>query len=357
MKIHNFSAGPAILPSSVFEKAAQACVDYENSGLSLLELSHRGPEFSAIMSEARNLVIQLTGLSEDYEVLFLTGGASSQFYMIPMNLLNSNEVSAYVNSGRWAANAVKEAANFGEVDVVASAEDNNYRYLPKFKQLDKKYKYLHITSNNTVAGTQYHDIPEVDCPLICDMSSDIFSKSMDFSKFDLIYAGAQKNIGPAGTTLVIIKKSLLEDIDRKIPTMLKYETHIKKGSMYNTPPVFPIYVSMLTMRWIVQEGGLKVMEARNLEKSTLIYNEIDRNPLIEGMVAAEDRSRMNVTFRFKDDSLTTPFLQFAEKLGCVGLKGHRSVGGLRASMYNALPLSSVETLVDVLQKFEKSTTN
>ncbi len=349
---HNFSAGPAILPKPVFKKASEACIEYMDCGRSLLELSHRGPEFTEVMERVTQHVHNLTGLGDDYAVLFLTGGASSQFYMIPMNILSSNGIASYVDTGRWAANAIKEANMFGQTEVVASSKEDKYAYIPKSFELNANSSYLHITSNNTVTGSQYHNFPNVEAPLVCDMSSDIFSRPMNFSDFDLIYAGAQKNIGPAGMTLVIVKKDLLGKVEREIPTMLNYQTHISKGSMFNTPPVFPIYVSMLTMEWIMESGGLEAMHQHNKAKADLLYNEIDRNTLFEGLVNEEDRSMMNATFKLKDESLLPVFLSKAEELGCVGLKGHRSVGGLRASMYNALSKESVGALVGAMQEFE-----
>lgn len=350
---HNFSAGPAILPKSVFEIASKSCLEYDQCGRSLLELSHRGPEFSAVMERAVQNVYDLTGLDERYAVLFLTGGASSQFFMIPMNLLDTEGVASYIDTGRWADKAIEEAKMFGQTQVVASSAEENYSYIPKEFDVDPRSTYLHITSNNTVTGSQYHKFPSTSVPLICDMSSDIFSRPINFRDFDLIYAGAQKNIGPAGTTLVIIKKELLGKVSRSIPTMLNYETHVKKGSMFNTPPVFSIYVCMLTMEWIKNSGGLEAMYQHNQAKADVLYQEIDRNALFTGMVKEEDRSLMNATFKLMDDSLQEAFLKKAEAAGCVGLKGHRSVGGLRASMYNALSLESVQALVDTMQSFEK----
>lgn len=352
-KMHNFSAGPAILPQPVFKAASQACINYGNTGLSLLEMSHRGKEFSDIMARAIQNVHDLTGLGDDYSVLFLSGGASTQFFMIPMNILPSTGTAGYINSGRWADNAIKESNAFGNSTVLGSSKEDNFDHIPKGYTIPDSLSYLHITSNNTVAGSQFHNYPETGVPLICDMSSDLFSRPIDYSQFDLIYAGAQKNLGPAGTTLVIIKKSLLKEIDRHIPTMLDYNTHINKGSMFNTPPVFPIYVSMLTMDWIKENSGLEAMGEHNKKKAELVYNEIDRNNLFYGHVKPEDRSLMNITFNMHNNDLVGEFLAHAADMNCLGLKGHRSIGGLRASMYNALSIESAQTLVNAMQSFEK----
>lgn len=353
MKKHNFSAGPAILPQEVFVQAAEAVRDFEGMGLSLLEISHRSKEFTRVMDEAQALVLELAGLSaDDYAVLFLGGGASSQFFMVPMNLLNEDETAAYINTGAWATKAIKEARLFGQVEVVASSEDREFTYIPKGWSLPAGVRYLHITTNNTIRGTQYHQIPDTgDVPLVADMSSDIFSRPLDFSRFGLFYAGAQKNLGPAGVTLVVVRKDLVGHVRRTLPTMLNYQTHIDKGSMFNTPPVFPIYALMLTLRWIKKEGGLAAMERRNRAKAELFYGELDRNPLFRGTAVAEDRSWMNATFVIEKPELEKAFLEACEAAGCVGLKGHRSVGGFRASMYNAMELESVQTLVDVMRDF------
>ncbi|MCF8239488.1 MAG: 3-phosphoserine/phosphohydroxythreonine transaminase [Saprospiraceae bacterium] len=350
---HNFSAGPAILPKEVFTEAAQACVDFNGTGLSLLEMSHRGADFVAVMDEALALVREILELPDNYHVLFVGGGASSQFYNIPMNLLNDADMAAYVNTGTWASNAIKEAKAFGQIEVVASSESDQFRHVPKGYPVPADAKYLHLTSNNTIYGTQLFDWPETKVPLVCDMSSDIFSRPVPIERFGMIYAGAQKNMGPAGVTLVIVRDDMLGHVKRHIPTMLDYRTHIKKGSMYNTPPVFPIYVSMLTMRWVRDQGGLDAMEARNFAKAQALYAEIDRNPLFKGTTAVDDRSWMNATFVLEDDTLNEAFLTDCKAAGIVGLKGHRSVGGFRASMYNALDLASVQALVDVMQIFEK----
>ncbi|MBK9220716.1 MAG: 3-phosphoserine/phosphohydroxythreonine transaminase [Saprospiraceae bacterium] len=351
MKKHNFYAGPAILPPEVLIQAGEAIKDFAGMGLSILEISHRSKQFEAVMVESANLVKELMGLSEDYEVLFLSGGASSQFYMIPMNLLDESGKACYINTGVWAAGAIKEAKLFGPVEVIASSESDQFRHIPKDFIVPPDATYLHITSNNTIYGSQYHSWPEISVPLVCDMSSDIFSRQLDFSKFSLIYAGAQKNLGPAGVTLVIIKKSILNKINRKLPSMLNYKSHIDKESMYNTPPVFPIYVTMLTLRWI-KEIGLQEMEKRNEQKASSLYAEIDRNALFEGTVNLQDRSRMNVVFIAKHQEHETAFLESCKQAGCVGLNGHRLVGGFRASLYNALAQESVNVLIDVMKDFE-----
>lgn len=349
MKKHNFSAGPAILPASVLEEAAEAVRDYQGSGLSLIERSHRGLEFTAIMDESVALVQELLGLDDQYAVVFMTGGASSQFFMVPMNFLHAGETAAYVDTGTWANKAIKEAKLFGEVRVLASSKEANYTFIPKGYEIPSDVRYLHLTSNNTVFGGQFHEFPESPVPIVCDMSSDIFSKPFDVKPFGMIYAGAQKNLGPAGVTLGIIRKDMLRDAN--IPTMLKYSTYVDENSLYNTPPVFPIYVSMLTMRWIKANGGLAGMERRNRAKAELLYAEIDRNPLFRCPVATEDRSVMNAVFIGEKPELDKAFLAACEAAGCDGLKGHRSVGGFRASMYNALDIDSVQVLVDVMRDF------
>ena len=351
-KKHNFSAGPAILPQEVFEQAAQAVLDFNGIGLSILEMSHRSKEYVAVIEEAESLIREIGGIDDSYAVLFLTGGASSQFYMAPMNLLNNTETAAYINTGTWSNKAIKEVSNFGKVEVIASSKDKNFSYVPKDWTVPKDAVYVHTTSNNTIAGTEYHTEPETGgIPLITDMSSNLFSRPFDLKKYGMIYAGAQKNIGPAGVTLVIVKKDWLGRVQRDIPTMLNYQTHIAKGSMFNTPPAYPIYVLMLTMRWLKKQGGLAAIEKRNIEKANLLYQEIDRNPLFEGTVAKEDRSRMNVCFLPTHAAHTQPFIDMCTEAGINGIKGHRSVGGFRASIYNAMPKSSVQVLVDVMQHF------
>lgn len=353
MKIHNFSAGPSILPQEVMAQAAAACLNFENSGLSLLEMSHRSKGFVAVMDEAEQLVRDIYKLDDSYGVIFMTGGASSQFFLLAMNLLNENESAAYANTGVWASGAVKEAKLFGKINVVASSEAQNFSHIPKGYNVPADSAYFHITTNNTIYGTQYHHIPEVSVPLIADMSSDIFSRPLDASRFALIYAGAQKNMGAAGVTLVIIKKDLLGRVTRKLPAMLDYRTHIEKGSMHNTPPVFPIYVSMLTLRWIKAQG-LETLGAKNKAKADLLYAEIDRNPLFRGTVAIEDRSLMNVNFVMENKDLEKPFLTQCAAVGISGIEGYRTIGGFRASMYNALPIESVAVLVEQMQLFAQA---
>jgi phosphoserine aminotransferase len=354
-KIHNFSAGPAILPQAAIDASVEALQNFAGTGLSLIEVSHRSKEYEAVVDEACQLVRDILGLNDDYAVIFLQGGASLQFDMLPMNFLGENETAAYINSGVWAGRAIKEAKMFGNVNVLASSEDKNFSYLPKDYTIPSDAKYFHCTSNNTIYGTEMFDFPDTNgVPLVCDMSSDIFSRPFDATKFDMIYAGAQKNMGPAGTTLVIIKKSFLEKrTTRKIPTMLDYKIHIDNGSMYNTPSVFAIFVCMHTLRWI-KGMGLEAMEARNKEKADLLYAEIDRNSLFVGTVATEDRSRMNVNFVLNDISMEDEFLKLCKERNLSGLKGHRSVGGLRASLYNALELESVQALVGTMKEFEES---
>lgn len=351
MKKHNFYAGPAILPASVMAEAAQSVVDFEGIGLSILEISHRSKECTAMLEEAEALVRELLGLTDGYAVLFLTGGASTQFFTVAHNLLNKDLKAAYVDTGSWSAKAIKEAKEYGQVEVLASSKDKNFSYVPKGYDIPEDLAYLHLTSNNTIFGTQLKEFPATEVPLVCDMSSDIFSRPLDISRFGIIYAGAQKNLGPAGVTLVILKKDLLSKIQRNMPTMLNYNTHVEKKSTFNTPPVFPIYVSMLTLRWLKANGGLAAMAARNEEKAQLLYDEIDSNPLFEGVAAKEDRSLMNVTFVMSagNEGLTDEFLADCAAAGCIGVKGHRSVGGFRASIYNAMPKEGVQALVDVMK--------
>ncbi len=348
---HNFTAGPAILPKSVIENAAQAIQNFNGSGLSLLEVSHRGDDFDAVIEEARKTALELYGLGDDYEALFMTGGASTQFALVPYNFLNSK--AAYLDTGTWANKALKEAKFFGQVDVVASSKDSNYSYIPKGYNVPTDADYFHITTNNTIFGTQIHHMPEVSVPLVADMSSDIYSREIDANKFHLIYAGAQKNLGPSGVTLVLIRKSWLEQVKRAIPTMFAYKTFVDNLSLYNTPPVFPIYVAMENLRWIKEQGGLKVVEKHNQEKAQLLYKAIDELPLFKGVADTEDRSLMNITFTLSNPDLDKAFLAEAEAAGCVGLAGHRSVGGFRASTYNALAKESVQALIDVMTEFSK----
>lgn len=348
---HNFSAGPAILPKSVMEEAARAAVDFNGIGLSILEISHRSKDFEAVMAEAEQLVRELSGASDDYGVLFLSGGASTQFFMAPMNLLHDQSTGCYVDSGAWASKAAKEAKPYGNIQVLASSKDSNYSYIPKDYAIPSNAAYLHLTSNNTIFGTQLHEFPQTTVPIVCDMSSDMFSRPFDIENFGLIYAGAQKNLGPAGVTLVIVKKDLLGKTARHLPAMLDYRTHIDNGSMYNTPPVFPIYVTMLTLRWIKAGGGLEDMAVRNAQKAQLLYDEIDANPLFKGTVAEEDRSLMNACFLPVHSEHESMFLEVCKAAGISGIKGHRSVGGFRASIYNAMPIESVQVLVDAMRHF------
>jgi phosphoserine aminotransferase len=357
MKKHNFFAGPAILPESVILKASEQVKMLNESGLSLIEISHRSKPFIEIMDNAKNLVAELYGLRGDFEVLFIQGGASLQFCMVPYNLLKPDGKAAYIDSGSWAAKAIKEAKLFGGVEVLGSSKESNYDHIPKLPDVLDNYDYLHITSNNTISGTEINYLEDylapafdTNIPVVADMSSDIFSKPIDANKFGIIYAGAQKNLGPAGTTMVIINKSILKDTGRPIPTMLNYNTHIDKGSMFNTPPVFAIYTSMLTLEWIKEKGGLVEMEKKNIEKATLLYNEIDNNPLFKGISAKDDRSRMNVTFEITNSDLEGKFLTMCEDAGIMGIKGHRSVGGFRASIYNAMEINSVKVLVEIMKE-------
>jgi phosphoserine aminotransferase len=352
MQLHNFSAGPSILPKEVMYQAGEAVKELDNSKLSLIEISHRSKAFIEIMDEACELALRLTGLeNQGYKVLFVQGGASLQFLMIAYNLLQNK--AGYLNTGTWSDKAIKEAKLFGDVVEVSSSKDKNYNYIPKNYSIPSGLDYLHITTNNTIFGTQYKSIPKTTSPLVADMSSDIFSRDFDYSKFDLFYAGAQKNMGPAGTTLVIIKESILGKVSRAIPSMLNYQIQSSKDSMFNTPPVFAVYTSMLNMRWIEAQGGVKVLGEKNASKAKLIYEEIDRNNRFEGFANQEDRSNMNATFNLKDPSLAEAFDGFCEAAGISGLKGHRSVGGYRASMYNAMSIESVEILVDCMQALEK----
>ena len=349
--VHNFNAGPSILPAGVLQQASEALLNFNNSGLSILEIGHRTEMFEAVLDEARSLVKELMQLDPEHEVLFLHGGASTQFMQVPMNLLEEGKTAAYINNGIWGTKAIKEAALFGNVDVVASSKDKNHTYLPKSFTVPGDAMYLHYTTNNTVEGTQWHTIPDTTVPLVADMSSDILSRNMDFNRFSLIYAGAQKNIGIAGVNLLVVKKDMLGKVTRKIPGMLDYRNHIENGSMFNTPPVFAIYVSMLTLRWLKKMGGVDGIEQLNNEKAALFYSTLDSLPVFRGPVEKEDRSKMNAVFVMEDKSLEKEFLEVTKKENLYGVKGHRSVGGFRASFYNALPLSSVEVLVQVMTDF------
>ncbi len=349
--IYNFNAGPSILPKQVFEKAAESVLNYNNTGLSILELGHRTPIFQEIMDNARSLVKELMQLDNDHEVLFLHGGASTQFMQVPMNLLSEKETAAYADTGIWGSKALKEAKLFGNVEVVCSSKESGYHHIPKDFAVPNDAKYFHITTNNTIHGTQWQKIPKVSIPMVADMSSDILSRKLDFNSFDLIYAGAQKNMGPAGVNLVVVNPAILGKVKRTIPTIMDYRNHIKEGSMLNTPPVFAVYVAMLTLQWLKENGGVEWVEKLNDEKAALLYKEIDENPMFEGTTTKEDRSKMNVSFVMKNPALETRFLEFTKQHGIVGIKGHRTVGGFRASLYNALPLSSVQVLVDVMRDF------
>lgn len=353
MKKHNYSAGPCILPQEVFEKSAEAILNFNGMDLSLLEISHRDKAFVAVMEEARALVLQLMGLEgKGYQALFLHGGASLEFLMVPYNLMSVSGKAAYLDTGTWASGAIKEAKHFGETIVVASSKSENYNHIPKNFSIPSDASYFHCTSNNTIFGTQIKTFPQTEIPVVCDMSSDIFSRSLDFSKFDLIYAGAQKNMGPAGVTLVVVKEEILGKSGRYIPSMLDYQQHIEKESMYNTPPVFAVYASLLTLQWLQKNGGIEAMEKNNEAKAKLLYTEIDRNPLFKGTAVEEDRSNMNATFVLQNESHAPIFDSLWKSAGISGLTGHRSVGGYRASMYNALPIESVQVLVNVMQELE-----
>jgi len=349
--IHNFNAGPSILPKEVFEQAAQAILDYNGSGLSILEIGHRTPLFEAVMEEARALVKELMQLDEKHEVLFLHGGASTQFMQVPMNLLDDKETAAYTDTGVWGTKAIKEAKLFGKVEVVCSSKEANYTFLPKNFAVPNDAKYLHITTNNTIYGTQWQNIPHTSNVMVADMSSDIMSRVLDFNRFDLIYAGAQKNVGAAGVNLVIVNRDILGRVKRPLPTIMDYRNHIKEGSMLNTPPVFAVYVCLLTLRWLKAQGGVAAIEKINNQKAELFYNTLDSLPIFRGTVNKEDRSKMNAVFVMEDPTLEEVFLQLCKANGMIGVKGHRSVGGFRVSMYNALPLASVQVLTELMKDF------
>ena len=350
MKQHNFGAGPGILPKEVIEESAEAVLNFNNSGLSILEISHRSSGYEAVMEEARSLVRELLNVPTTHEVLFLHGGASTQFAMVPWNLLKQK--AGYIESGVWAQKAIHEAKMLGEVEILASSSDKNFSYVPKDFAIPSDIDYLHVTSNNTIYGTQMKSFPTTEIPLVCDMSSDIFSRPINVSQFGLIYAGAQKNMGPAGATLVIVQKDLLGKSGRKINSMLDYSVHIKAESMYNTPPAFPVFVCMLTLRWLKKMGGVTAIEQKNIEKATLFYEALDHNQLFTGNVVKEDRSLMNACFNLKDSAMESRFLQACEDNGIVGIKGHRLSGGFRASLYNALPIESVHKLIEVMNNFK-----
>lgn len=351
---HNFGAGPCILPQEVFQEASKAVLDFNNTGLSILEISHRSKEFEEVVKETESLVRELLHVPENYSVLFLQGGASQQFAMVPMNLLPEGGKAAYLDTGVWATKAAKEAKNFGEVVTVASSKDSNYTYIPKDFEIPLDAAYFHFTSNNTIYGTEVFATPSTTVPKVVDMSSDILSREINIQEYDLIYAGAQKNMGPAGVTLVIIKNDLLGKTGKTIPSIFNYQEHIKAGSMYNTPPVYSIYVSMLNLRWLKAKGGVKAIEQENIIKARTLYDEIERNPFFKGTAAVEDRSRMNVTFVMDTPELEAEFLALAKERNLIGIKGHRSVGGFRASIYNALTITSINALVDAMKEFEES---
>ncbi len=350
--MHNFNAGPSILPREVLQQAAAAVLNFNNTGLSILEFGHRTQEFTAVMEEARQLVKELMQLDADHEVLFLHGGASTQFMQVPMNLLDAKECMAIADTGVWSSKAIKEAKLFGKVDIVCSSKEKNYTYIPKDFAIPNDAKYFHITTNNTIYGTQWQQIPQCSSSLVADMSSDILSRQMDFNRFDLIYAGAQKNMGPAGVNLVVVNKNILGKVKRAIPTIMDYRNHIAEKSMLNTPPVFAVYVSMLTLRWLKALGGIKAIEKINNAKAALLYQAIDESSLFTGTVVKEDRSKMNVCFVMGNENIEKEFIQYTRTLGIAGIKGHRSVGGFRASLYNALPISSVEVLTRAMRDFE-----
>ncbi len=353
-KVHNFSAGPGILPQEVLKQASEACLNFDNMNLSLLEISHRSKNYVAVMDEARQLVKDLFEVGDDYEVMYLGGGASMQFAMVPYNLLTEQGFAAYVNTGVWASKAIKEAKIVGNTKVIASSEDKKFSYIPKGYDIPKDADYFHLTSNNTIYGTQIKEFPKSPVPMVCDMSSDLFSRRVNAKDFALIYAGAQKNMGPAGSTMVMVRKDILGKTGRKMLSMLDYQVHIKGESMYNTPPVFPVYVSMLTLRWLKDNGGINWIEQLNQQKADLLYNEIDRNSCFTGTVEKADRSQMNVCFLPTKPEYETLFDKMAKAENIDGIKGHRDVGGYRASLYNAMPLESVQVLVDVMKEFEKT---
>ena len=353
MKKHNFNAGPSILPREVIEKAAAAVLDFDGMGLSILEISHRSKEFDAVMDDAVALFRELMNIPENYKVIFVGGGASTQFFHIPYNFLETK--AGYINTGVWSKKAIKEAKNFGEVQVLATSEDRNFTYIPKNVEIPTDLDYLHITTNNTIYGTEYHT--DIDSPvnLIADMSSDILSRPVDVTKYAMIYGGAQKNLGPAGAAFAIIREDMVGKVSRALPSMVDYRNHMDNNSMYNTPPVFPVYVIRETLKWIKSIGGVEEVYRRNKEKAELLYAEIDRNPLFRGTAEKEDRSLMNICFVMNPEyeALAPEFMEFAKARGMVGIKGHRLVGGFRASCYNALPKESVEALVATMQEFEK----
>ena len=351
MKLHNFNSGPSILPPVVLEQAAAAIHNFNNTGLSILEIGHRTSHFVEVVTEAQQIIKRLMGLDDAYEVLFLQGGATMQFMQVPMNLLDENGLAAICDNGVWGNKAVKEAGIFGPVKVVSDTSDKKHTYLNKQLDLPANTTYLHITTNNTVEGTQWHQYPKTNTLLVGDMSSDIFCRPTAFNQFDLIYAGAQKNMGAAGVTIVVVKKEILGKINRKIPAILDYKKHIEAGSLLNTPPVFSIYVTLLTLRWMEAQGGLVEMGKRNNAKAQLLYDTIDSLPAFHCPIAKEDRSIMNAVFFLTDSTREAAFLDLCKKEGMIGVKGYRTVGGIRVSMYNAMPIASVQTFCDLMKSF------
>ncbi len=351
-RIHNFNAGPSILPREVFEQASRAIVDFNGTGLSLLEIGHRTPLFQSVMEEARQLVKELMSLDDDHEVLFLHGGATTQFMQVPMNLLNEKDIASYTETGAWANKAIKEAKIFGHVEIAGTTMNDNYRSIPKELNVTPTASYLHITTNETIGGIQWQDIPyQESVPLVADMSSDILSRVLEFNRFDIIYAGAQKNLGAAGVNLVVVNKNVLGKVERTIPTILDYRNHIREGSMLNTPPVFAIFVVLLNLRWLKGQGGVPALELKNEAKAKLFYDTLDELPLFNSPVAREDRSKMNAVFVMDDPALEKEFLDASMREGMIGIKGHRTVGGFRVSMYNALPIESVMTITELMKEF------
>ncbi|MEP6748401.1 MAG: 3-phosphoserine/phosphohydroxythreonine transaminase [Bacteroidota bacterium] len=351
--VHNFNSGPSVLPKEVFEQASQAILNFNNTGLSILEIGHRTFWFQEVMDEAISLAKELMTLDSEHEVLFLHGGASTQFFQVPMNLLNDTATAAYLDCGTWGTKAIKEAKLFGNVNMVASSKDKDYTCIPKGYTIPEDAVYFHYTTNNTIEGTEMHEIPSTTVPLVADMSSDILSRHLDYNRFALIYAGAQKNVGAAGVNMVIVKKDILGKVTRKLPSMMDYRTHIENGSMLNTPPVFAVYVCMLTLRWLKKRGGVPVIEKENDAKSSLLYNTLDTLPVFTPKVAREDRSLTNVVWIMKDEELEKQFLAECKANGMIGVKGHRSVGGFRASLYNALAIDSVKALTDLMTDFAR----
>lgn len=350
---YNFGAGPCMLAKEVFEEASQAVINFNNTGLSILEISHRSKEFEEVVAETEALVRKLLKVPSTHEILFLQGGASTQFALVPLNLLPVDGMAAYLDTGIWANKAIQEARIIGRVEIVDSSSFSAYNFIPKDYTIPSAASYFHYTSNNTICGTEMFDPPQAGVPLVCDMSSDIFSRSINVADFGLIYAGAQKNTGPAGMTLVIIQKDLLGKTKRALPAIFDYQTHIASKSMYNTPAVYAMYVAMLNLRWLVKKGGIQAIEQANIIKAQTLYNEIDNNPLFKGTACVEDRSRMNITFTAKSVELGKEFADFARKRGVVGIEGHRLVGGFRASLYNALDLSMVNALTDIMKEFSE----